>query len=130
MPDRYQDEIEEILRKAGEVVPSSPPKEIERAEEERAKPVRASHQDPSPSPNYRWRLPKVSPGKVMLAGGIILIMGIWFGPLIWVGLVLLVTASLLFFVTPRSMSYEKRWRGRAVEDVQSPWERLKRWMKN
>ena len=129
MPDRYQDEIEEILRKAGEVVPSAPPKEIERAEDERAKPVPASDQDSAPSPNYRWRLPRVSPGKVMLAGAIILIMGIWIGPLIWVGLALLVTAYLLFFVTPRSMSVEKRWRGRPVDEVQSPWERLKRWMK-
>ena len=73
MPDRYQDEIEEILRKAGEVASSSPPKEIERAEAERAKLDRASRQDPAPSPNYRWRLPRISPGKVMLAGAIILI---------------------------------------------------------
>ena len=129
MPEKYQEEIEEILRKVGEVVPSSPPKEIERAEAERAKPVRASRRDPASSPNYRWRLPRISPGKVMLAGAVLLIMGIWFAPLIWVGLALLVGSYLLFFVTPRSMSHEKRWRGRRVDEEQSSWERLKRWIK-
>ena len=130
MPDRYQDEIEEILRKAGEVASSSPPKEVKRAEDERVRPVRASREAPEPSPNYRWRLPRVTPGKVMLAGAIILIMGIWFGLLIWVGLALLVVSYLLFFVTPRSMSHDKRWRGRPVEEYQKPWERFKRWMKD
>ena len=129
MPDRYQDEIEEILRRAGEVVPSTPPKEIERAEDERTRPVRARRRDQAPSPNYRWRLPRVSPGKVMLVGAIILILGIWFEPLIWVGLALLVGSYLLFFVAPRSISHEKRWRGRTVDGYQTPWERFKRWMK-
>ena len=129
MPDRYQDEIEEILRRAGEVVPSSPPKEIERAEAERVRPDRANRQDPAPSPNYRWRLPRISAGKVMLAGAVILVLGIWFEPLIRVGLALLVGSYLLFFVTPRSISNEKRWRGRHVEEYQTPWERFKRWMK-
>lgn len=128
MPDRYQDEIEEILRQAGEVSHSSPPKEMERAGGEGAKPVRASRQARSPGPHYRRQLPRLSPGKVMLAGAIILILGVKFWPLIWVGLALLVAAYLMFFVTPRSISYEKRWRGRLVDEVQSPWDRFKRWI--
>ena len=34
MPDKYKDEIEEILRKAGEVAPSDPPRELARIDDE------------------------------------------------------------------------------------------------
>ena len=66
----------------------------------------------------------------MLTGAIVLIAGIWFWPLIWVGLVLLAVSYLLFFVTPRSISYEKKWRGRSVDEVQSQWDRIKNWLKS
>jgi hypothetical protein len=66
----------------------------------------------------------------MLTGAIVLITGIWFWPLIWVGLALLAVSYLLFFVTPRSISYEKKWRGRSVDEVQSPWDRIKNWLKS
>ena len=112
MPEKYQDEIEEILKRAGETPPSEPSQEGERrgTVDRGPSPVRASREAPAPSPKYRWRLPRISPGKVMLAGAIVLITGIWFWPLIWVGLALLAVSYLLFFVTPRSISYEKKWR--------------------
>ena len=132
MPEKYQDEIEEILKRAGEAPPSEPPQEVERrrAVDRGPNPVRSSREAPAPRPNYRWPLPRVSPGKVMLTGAIVLITGIWFWPLIWVGLALLVVSYLLFFVTPRSISYEKKWRGRSVDEVQSPWDRIKNWLKS
>ncbi len=132
MPEKYQDEIEEILRRAGEAPPSEPAQQGDRLKSiaRGSNPVRANREAPAPSPNYRWRLPRISPGKVMLTGAIVLITGIWFWPLIWVGLALLAVSYLLFFVTPRSISSEKFWRGRPVGEVQSPWERLKNWLKS
>lgn len=134
MPEKYQDEIEEILRRAGESAPSETSqergRERRRAVERGPNPARASQEIPEPGPNYRWRLPRISPGKVMLAGAIVLITGIWFWPFIWVGLGLLAASYLLFFVTPRSLSHEKRWRGRPVDEVQSSWDRIKNWLKS
>lgn len=131
MPDKYQDEIEEILRKAGEVLPSDPPRELARTDGEGSSPVRASRRVPAAGQGSRWRWPRVSPGKLLLAGLILFLVGaLWVRPFIWVGLGMLVVAYLLFFVTPRSIFYEKRWRGRTVEEHQSGWERLKRWLKN
>lgn len=130
MPERYQDEIEEILRRAGEVAPSDPAKEPERADDQGNKPVRATRRTPAASPRPGRRWPVVSPGKLLLAGLVIFLAAALFRltPLIWVGLGMLVVAYLLFFVTPRSISYEKRWRGRSVEEYQTPWQRLKRWL--
>ena len=51
--------------------------------------------------------------------------------LIWVGLALLVFGYLLFFITPRNVSIEKRWRGESIEDApESSWDRFKRWIKS
>lgn len=132
MPEKYQDEIEEILKRVGEVPSSEPAQEVERRRDvdRGPSPVRADRKALGPNPNYRWRLPSISPGKVMLTGAIVLIMGIWFWPFIWVGLALLAASYLLFFVTPRSLSYEKKWRGRSVDEVQSPWDRIKNWLKS
>jgi len=132
MPEKYQDEIEEILRRVGEVAPSDPPQERERADDRGNSPVRASRQAPSPSQSNRRRWPRFSPGKLLLAGLAIFILAAVFTwiPGIWIGLGILVAAYLLFFVKPRSISIEKRWRGRAVEDYQSSWDRLKRWLKS
>ncbi len=132
MPEKYQDEIEEILKRAGEAPPSEPPQEGERtrAVDRGPRPIRASQEAPAPRRNYRWPMPRVSPGKVMLTGAIVLIIGIWFWPLIWVGLALLAVSYLLFFVTPRSMSIEKWWRGQRLDEVKSPWDRIKNWLKS
>ena len=137
MPEKYKDEIEEILRKAGEVAPRKPSKESKESEqhsEDRARePIvtqRARPADPRTGP----RLPTITAGKLMLAGVVIFLIGIKFTPFIWIGLAMLVGAYLLYFVKPRSISYEKRWRGRSVDvDDDAPttsWERLKRWLKS
>ena len=129
MPERYQDEIEEILRRAGEVAPSDPSQEPAKADDEGGKLARASSRIPAPrfGPKRRW--PVISPGKIMLAGLILFVAAaLWIRPLVWVGLGMVIVAYLLFFVSPRSVSHERRWRGRAVEEYESPWQRVKRWL--
>jgi hypothetical protein len=65
----------------------------------------------------------------MLAGLVLFVVGaLWFRPLVWVGLGMVALGYLLFFVSPHSISYEKRWRGQVVEEYDSPWQRLKRWL--
>ena len=135
MSNKYQKEIEEILKNAGEVAPDETVREKEKPLEDRPRAVRqASKSDKAPvSQSSRGRFPSITPGKILLAGLIVFIvtalLQIWV--LIWVGLALLVVGYLLFFVTPRNISIEKRWRGELIEDSpQSPWERFKRWIKN
>ncbi len=130
MTEKYKDEIEEILRKAGEVAPSKPPQDKERPPEDRRRDSIVSRRTPVPSQRPTPRRPSITPGKLMLAGVILLLIGISFWPLIWVGLALLVGGYLMYFVSPRSINYEKRWRGRSVEDRPvSYWAQFKRWLR-
>jgi len=135
MSDKYQKEIEEILKNAGEVAPDEVVGEMERPLDDRPKELRrASSSNNSPVSNApRGHWPSITPGKILLAGLFVFIvtvlLQIWV--LIWVGLALLVVGYLLFFVTPRNTSMEKRWRGESIEDPpESPWNRLKRWIKS
>ena len=128
MPEKYQDEIEEILRKAGEIPPANPGQI--REDDRGASAVGASKPEPQPTGGYRSRWLRFSPGKLLLAGLVIFVIGaLTWTPGIWIGLAVLVAAYLLFFVKPRSISIEKRWRGQVIEESQSPWDRLKGWLK-
>ena len=130
MPEKYKDEIEEILRKAGEAAPRHPPKASERQPEDRPREPVANPRLPAQETRTGPRVPTITPGKVMLAGVVLFLIGIKFTPLIWIGLAMLVGAYLLYFVKPRSITYEKRWRGRSVEDTPTdPLNKLKRWFK-
>jgi hypothetical protein len=130
MPERYQEEIEEILRRAEEATPPGPA----RGSEKNARNVsnlsrRANRPYRLSAGGVHWLY--LSPGKIALAGFVLLLVGaLWINLLIWVGLGLLVLAYLLFFVKPGSLSYEKRWRGRMVETQPSPWQRFLRWLKS
>ena len=135
MSDKYEKEIEEILKNAGEVAPDEAVGEMERPLDDRPKELRrASSSNKAPvsyTPRGRW--PSITPGKILITGLLVFIvtavLQIWV--LIWVGLALLVVGYLLFFVTPRNISMEKRWRGESLEDPpESPWNRLKRWIKS
>ena len=135
MSDKYQKELEEILKNAGEVAPDEVVGEMERPLDDRPKELRrASGSNNTPVSNTpRGRWPSMPPGKILLAGLFVFIvttlLQIWV--LIWVGLALLVVGYLLFFVSPRNISMEKRWRGESIEDPpESPWNRLKRWIKS
>ena len=134
MQDKYQKEIEEILKNAGETPPEESGREKEKQLEDRPQAVRqaeaASRTTPYISTKGRW--PTVTPGKILMTGLVVFVvtalLQIWV--LIWVGLALLVFGYLLFFITPRSISMEKRWRGESIEDVpDSPWDRFKQWIK-
>jgi hypothetical protein len=116
MPEKYKDEIEEILRKAGEVAHRKPSKESEQHAEDRAREPIVTQRARAVDPRTRPRLPTITPGKLMLAGVVIFLIGIMFTPFIWIGLAMLVGAYLLYFVKPRTISFEKRWRGRSVDD--------------
>ena len=135
MQNKYQQEIEEILKNAGEVAPEDSSRETGKPLEDRPRVVRqaaeASRPAPSFSPKGGW--PTITPGKILMTGLVVFIvtalLQIWV--LVWVGLALLVFGYLLFFITPRNISMEKRWRGESIEDApESPWDRLKRWIKS
>lgn len=134
MSDKYQQEIEEILKNAGEVAPDETVGEMERPLEDRPKAERRTfslNQAPVDTSKGRW--PSITPGKILMTGLFVFIitalLQVWV--LIWVGLALLVVGYLLFFVTPRNISVEKRWRGESLEDLAgSPWDRFKLWIKS
>ena len=129
MSDKYQKEIEEILRRAEEVLPQD-------TATRSAAPQRGLGRffKPVNRPD-RGRGLKFSATKLMLASFAILLLALFLGafkvisvlPLVVVGLILFVIAYALFFVRPGS-SYEKRWRGRVIEERPTLWGRLKRWL--
>ena len=132
MPEKYQEEIEEILRGLGEKAPhSTAAREAQKPPDDA--PV-MSHQGPPLGQNGGRRgrtWPTVTPGKLALLGLLVLLLGaIWVRPLIWVGLAFLVGAYILFFIKPRSIFVDKRWRGKPLEDETSPWDKIKSWLKS
>lgn len=132
MPEKYQDEIEEILRRSGESAPVKGSRQSEQPLEDDSE-AYSSLRDIKQSNHRsaRW-WPSFSPGKVMLGGLAIFLIGAItpFSLLIWPGLAILVIAYLLFFVKPGSAPIEKRWRGRSVEeDDGSNVDKLKKWLR-
>ena len=132
MPDKYQDEIEEILEGLGETAPTNGAGEPGKPTRSTSSEISTANSQPTKTGSGR-RDPSVSPGKLAVVGLLLLLLGaiIKITLLIWAGLGLLVGAYLLFFVKPGSSSYEKRWRGQSLEDhPTSTWEKLMRWIKS
>ena len=131
MPEKYQQEIEEILKRVEEATPGDHPTQPKKNSKNLSQPSRGSnHPHQSRGTGIRWLY--LSPLKILLAGLILFVVGavpLGLSVLIWVGLGLLVLGYLLLFIKPGSLSYEKRWRGRAVESRPSAWQRLTRWLK-
>ena len=130
MPDKYQEEIEEILKGLGE---SSHPGNNQGAAKPPDDAPVASPPAPPEGPTAKGRgfWPLVSPGKLAIIGILLLVVGaFWFRPAIWLGLGLLVGAYLLFFVRPRPIRMEKRWRGQSMEQRTTAWDKFKKWLKN
>ncbi len=133
MSDKYQKEIEEILKQAEDEMPRD-----------------TSRAQSPPQPKlargfFKGRIPlgglKISAGKLMLTSFAMLILALILSSagvpyvvvLIAAGLVLFVIAFGLFFVRPGSgpsSSYEKRWRGRLIEEQPAIWDRVKRWLRS
>jgi hypothetical protein len=131
MPEKYQDEIEEILRRSGEAPPLESPSQRPTAPEDSPEVQKALRNSTQSDNRPRRKRGVFSPGKMMLGGLVIFLIGIisGFNPLIWVGLAVLVGAYLLFFIKPSYGSLEKRWRGRLVDEPDSKVGRLKKWLK-
>ena len=130
MPDKFMKEIEEILKQAEDIVRKEPTRKGQR----RSSPHQSSPLK-SKRTGIRFSLP--SPGKLMLAGVAIFLVALILNAtvhggvalLIWAGIALFVLAYALYFIRPGGSKYEKRWRGRPVEDTgtSSLVDRLKRW---
>ena len=125
MPERYKEEIEEILRQAGDLSPNG------RRRRPRDGILRLIWQQLTDSVGGRgWSL---TPGRVMLIAAGLLLSALFLGSVIpgltgllaWAGLILFIVGYGMFFVRPSKV--EKRWRGRPVDDLgESPWQRLRR----
>jgi hypothetical protein len=114
MPEKYKQEIEDILRQAGEW--TTP----ERVRKRRQSVWKLSwHQAKGSLKGKAWA---ITPGRVMLTALLVFLTALIIypaapnlglvGPMAIAGLVLFAVAYGLFFV--RRPGYEKRWRGRSV----------------
>ena len=125
MPERYKDEIEEILRQAGELAPAE--KRRERGPSVRRLVglyVRKA---------LGGRLLSISPGRVMVSAVMILVLAMIFsrmlpgigGPLALAALLLFIVGYGWIFLKPPKI--EKRWRGQLMdESSDSWWDRIRR----
>ena len=130
MPDRYKQEIEEILRQAGEVAPAERP---------------AARRESLPKLVWRHFVESlggktwsISPGRVMLAAVALLLSALivraavpgLVGPLAWAGLILFIVGYGMFFVRgSKGPKVERRWRGQLLDAEESWWDRLRRSIK-
>ena len=132
MPEKYQQEIEEILKNAGEPAPDRSGRELEKPPDDEARPRQQFMTLPtSPTPTRsraRVRLPVVRPHVVLRSGLIMFVIAAWFSPgfFMWVGLALIGLGYLIDFRLPRSSRTDPRWRGRSVASDESTWDRIKR----
>ena len=130
MPDKYQEEIEEILKGLGDSQESTPTDTLD---------ILNDYSDPTDNLEYnasddipvKTKKPRITKTKiVLLAMAALLIGGFWFWPLIWIGLILFGIAYIMFFIKPRPKVYVKYWRDKPLEEVrESRWEKLTRWFK-
>ena len=129
MSDKYMKEIEEILKQAEDSLSK------DRGPTSRTTPKSAG----GPLGRVSGKI-RISPSKLMLGSFALLLLALILGllgvgsvvHLVVAGLVLFVIAYALFFVRPGGSlsSYEKRWRGRPIEDRLTVVDRLKRWLKS
>lgn len=133
MPEQYQDEIEEILKQAGE----SPKSPVERKPRAGLLPLLRQYFRQSMS-GKGW---PISPGRVMLTAVSLLLAALLLRPFVpgavgflaLAGLLIFMVGYLMFFVKPRG-GLEKKWRGQSVEEpsqnaLSALWERFRRWKK-
>ena len=129
MSDKYMKEIEEILKQAEDSLPKDR--------------VRSPSGTPKTVGGPLGRVSgkiRITPGKLMLGSFALLLLALIMSlagvgsvvHLVVAGLVLFVIAYALFFVRPGGSfsSYEKRWRGRPIEERLTVVDRLKRWLKS
>ena len=130
VPDKYQEEIEEILK--------------DFSDNQESLPI-----DTLSNGNYSWdandylvdnssddvpakiSTPRITKTKVvLLAMAALLIGGFWFWPLIWIGLILFGIAYLMFFLKPRPTHHIKYWRDKPLGEIPvSRWGKLMQWFR-
>ncbi|HEU0021592.1 MAG TPA: hypothetical protein VFR55_07975 [Dehalococcoidia bacterium] len=129
MPEKYQEEIEDILRGMGEKTLTGASRGSEKPADDAPVVSRQAH-SPAPIANKTSLWAMVSPGKLAVIGLVLLLIGaFWVRALVWIGLGFLVGAYLLVFVKPRSNPMGKRWRGQAIDQEGTWWDRFRRWFK-
>ena len=133
MPEKYQQEIEEILKNAGEDALNPSAVDRESAPDDRTRSQQQTRTQPAvplPGGGYsvRARRLTLSPRWVLLSGLAIFVIGAWVQPgfLMWLGLALIGVGYLLDYRLPRSKRIEPRWRGRPAGPDASTWDRIKR----
>ena len=119
MSQKYQREIEEILREAGEILPSK--------KRGRSKPIFWKLLWLYTRQSLGGKTWSVTPGRVMLIAISLLLLALIFsrivpgigGPLALAGLLLFIIGYGLFFVRPPRI--EKRWRGQPLDEPGNSW---------
>ena len=119
MPERYREEIEEILEQAGELAPSQPIR--------RSRPSIWGLIGLYVRQSLGGRLLSISPGRIMVAALVILLLALVFGrvgpgigaPLALAALLLFIVGYAWIFLKPPKI--EKRWRGQPVDDDADSW---------
>lgn len=133
MSERYQREIEEILRQVGESTSTKGP------EEGRGYPLLSGLSRAGRAIGNRIYL---NTGRLMFIGLALLLSAVLIsaivpgvvGPIVWSGLILFILAYALFFARAKP-NVEKRWRGRPIDNQSSSWReaglwgKFQRWLK-
>ena len=122
---RYQKEIEEILRQAGDIEDVGPRKPGRRS---LLRLVRANV-----GQSLGGKAWSISPGRVMLFAGVMLLAALLIRPAVSGLVAPLALAGLLLFIVGYGMAFarpskiQKRWRGQPIEqDQDSWWDRMRR----
>ncbi len=128
MSQRYQKEIEEILRQAGEVGSGGGPRRPRHSF------LRLVWLHVSQA--LGGKLLSLSAGRVMFIAVALLLSALLLRPVLpsgipgllaWGGLLLFIAGYAMFFIRPQKI--EKRWRGEKIEYGESWWDRLRRRIK-
>ena len=128
MTNRYQKEIEEILKKAGESAPA-PEQQPESPGEPAPEPRRRRRSMRQPQGNTLRRT-SLSYKHLLLAGVAVLVVSIFFGglPVFLIGAALLVGGYVMYYRAPRADKASgngggrppKMWRGRMIDPGDDP----------
>ena len=125
VPEKYQEEIEEILKQAGGLVASSRPAKTRPSLWRLVRMYILS--------SLGGKLWSLNPGRIMMVAVSLLLLALLFtrivpgigGPVALAGLLLFIVGYGMFFVQPRGI--EKHWRGQPIEqDGNSWWSRFRR----
>ena len=129
MPRRYEQEIEEILRHVEQATPRG---------KQQHENLKTSSPERSSAKHHRLTRWAITPVRLMIFSLVLGLLALAFrpfqsglmDPVIWIAVLLFIFSYALFFIRPNS-TYQKRWRGRPVEESTRSWLlRLRWWLRN